>query len=230
MCNYIIEGGIDFYSELMKDDNDINSSKSNDNMCLLSAMPLSYNNITLPCTHKFNYEALYQEVIIQKHNQKYGLKDNIKLTVSQFKCPYCRTISNKLLPHVPLCPVQRKIVGVNSPAELCMEHKKCEYLFASGKQKGKACDKYAFESKYGTFCNTHWRITQNRCVSKDKKNIIINKKKSKSKKIPKPWTQEMQKIFKDNKVVDLRNKLREYGLKVSGTKYILVHRLVTGQK
>ena len=62
-------------------------------------------------------------------------------------------ISNKLLPHVPLCPVQRKIVGVNSPAELCMEHKKCEYLFASGKQKGKACYRGAFEGKYGIFCN-----------------------------------------------------------------------------
>ena len=66
---------------------------------------------------------------------------------------------------------------------------------------------------------------------KSKINKIQNSKKiKKSIKFPSPWTTEMQKLYTDSRVIDLRNLLREKGLKVSGNKPILVHRLISAQK
>jgi len=231
MCNYIINGNIDFYAELMNDSVDDSVDDSADT-CLLTGEKLTYNHIDLQCNHKFNYLPLYNEVISQKITKKNGgMRDIVRLSLSQFKCPYCRTISNRLLPYIPEKDTKHKYIGVNYPEGLCMEHRKCEYLFASGKKKNELCNKSAFESKYGNFCQTHWKLNMNRDFAKEnkskenKENKDIKVKKKVN--IPQPWTNEMQDMFKKLKLVDLRNKLREHGLKVGGTKHILVHRVVT---
>ena len=59
--NYIIEGGLDFYAEINKNDSEDESS-----LCLISGESLGRNHIELPCNHKFNYVPLYQEVVTQK--------------------------------------------------------------------------------------------------------------------------------------------------------------------
>ena len=222
MCNYIINGNIDFYAELMNDSVDDSADT-----CLLTGEKLTYNHIDLQCNHKFNYLPLYNEVISQKITKKNGgMRDNVRLSVSQFKCPYCRTISNRLLPYIPEKDTKHKYIGVNYPEGLCMEHRKCEYLFASGKKKNEMCNKHAFESKYGTFCQTHWKVSMNRALAQEKSKE--NKEKGKKEiNLPQPWTNEMQDMFKKLKIVDLRNELRKHGLKVGGTKHILVHRIVT---
>ena len=215
MCNYIINGNIDFYAELMNDSVDDSADT-----CLLTGEKLTYNHIDLQCNHKFNYLPLYNEVISQKITKKsVGMRDIVRLSLSQFKCPYCRTISNRLLPYIPEKDTKHKYIGVNYPEGLCMEHKKCEYLFASGNKKNEMCNKHAFESKYGIFCQTHWKVSVNRALAPEKGKKKIN--------IPQPWTNEMQDMFKKLKIVDLRNELRKHGLKVGGTKHILVHRIVT---
>jgi hypothetical protein len=218
MCNYIINGNIDFYAELMNDSDDDSADT-----CLLTGGNLTYNHIELQCNHKFNYLPLYNEVISQKITKKnYGMRDNVRLSLSQFKCPYCRTISNRLLPYIPEKDTKHKYIGVNYPEGLCMEHRKCEYLFASGKKKNEMCNKHAFESKYGTFCQTHWKVSMNRALAQENK-VKVKKEIN----LPQPWTNEMQDMFKKLKIVDLRNELRKHGLKVGGTKHILVHRIVT---
>jgi hypothetical protein len=220
MCNYIINGNIDFYAELLNDSDDDNTD-----YCLLTGENLTYNHIVLQCNHKFNYLPLYNEVISQKITKKsYGMLDNVRLGLSQFKCPYCRTISNRLLPYIPEKDTKYKYSGVNYPEGLCMEHRKCEHLFACGKEKNEPCNKNAFESKYGTFCQTHWKVSVNRALAQEKNKEIKVKKEID---LPQPWTNEMQDMFKKLKIVDLRNELRKHGLKVGGTKHILVHRIVT---
>jgi hypothetical protein len=102
---YIIEGNINFYSELMKDDDSDDNmivdnddkEKKEDELCLLSGEPLDKTMLKLPsCGHKFNYVPLYKEIYNQKkHLNSY---ETAKLLDGQIKCPYCRTVCNLLLP------------------------------------------------------------------------------------------------------------------------------------
>ena len=85
---FIFEDGFDFKSELLKED-------TNESVCLISGAPL-LNPIKLSCGHEFNFEPLFKEVFNQKINPHF--KNDVQLKVSQFKCPYCRKIQNKLLP------------------------------------------------------------------------------------------------------------------------------------
>lgn len=208
MCNYVFEEVLDFYSELFKEDDDVVS----EDVCLISREPLVFNSITLECKHKFNYESLFNDVVSQKQGNQYGVRDNVRLSISQFKCPYCRTVYNKLLPYTPIYGFTQYITGVNSPLHMCMEHKRCSYKITKGKNVGHLCERHAFESEKGVFCPKHF--------------YIMNKKEA----LPTNWTNEMQEMYKTNKIDGLRNILRGRGLKVSGTKREIVYRLVTSMK
>ena len=81
MTNYIIQGNINFFSELMNEqDNDetvntnvntdintnvhdINKTKSLElkECCLISNQPLDKTEIKLECNHSFNYKNLYNQ-------------------------------------------------------------------------------------------------------------------------------------------------------------------------
>jgi hypothetical protein len=96
---------INFYEELYKSlDNDVND---NDNECLITLMPLQENAVTLKCGHKFNYEALYDEIYNQKYVlQKYNILDQkyrkfLQKNLYFLKCPYCRELQTELLPYLP---------------------------------------------------------------------------------------------------------------------------------
>jgi len=211
MCNYFIEGDIDFYSELLKDD----EAEYNENICLISGEPLGFNKITLDCGHSFNYEPLFKDVVSQKQTNNFGIRDNIRLSLTQFKCPYCRNVYNKLLPYTPIYGFTQHIVGVNSPLHLCMDYKRCSYKMVKGKKVGHLCERPAFESAIGVFCQTHFSV---------------NSKKNKEYSLSNEWTDEMQELYKTNKIDGLRNILRTRGLKVSGTKREIVYRIITTSK
>jgi hypothetical protein len=168
--NYILEDNFDFYTILGKQliDSSTNYNKENENdICLISREKLIHNHISLPCNHKFNYLPLYHEIINQK--KKYSKTWNKFLATSQIKCPYCRSIYNKLIPYVPLDNVV-KIRGINHPPKYCMDHQKCQWSFINGKNKGKSCNNFAFQSSSGKFCKRHFLLTE----KKEKK--IIEKK------------------------------------------------------
>jgi hypothetical protein len=164
MNKYIIDGNIDFYKELLNDD----ESKTDDNVCLLTGLPLIKNHIKLPCAHTFNYEALYNEVRNQKQFNEYNIHI---LQVYDIKCPYCRNVSHNLLPYVPIIK-KEKINGVNSPDKYTMNHKSCSYQLMRGKNKGDICNENGFETdNEGDLCEKHW-----------KKSILVkNKDKEKEK-------------------------------------------------
>jgi len=128
--------------------NDIVNNNDDSNNCLISNTKLTSNAIKLSCGHVFNYESIYKEVSKQKIHR--SVLEVVKLKEYQLKCPYCRTIQDKLLPFLKL-PGIRKIFGVNHPLHKTMCTNTCKYHFKTGKNKGKPCDMICFFE----CCNTH---------------------------------------------------------------------------
>lgn len=140
--NYNIEDDFDFYKELnMSKTNKIENEKK-EKICMISHDKLTYNSITLPCNHSFNYLPLYNELIESQKKNK---------TIC---CPYCRKVCNKLIPYIPLKSVQ-KIYGLNSPENQCLPSPKCCKIISCGIKKGSTCDSNGIEYAEGTFCKKH---------------------------------------------------------------------------
>ena len=155
--NIILEDNINFYEQLNK----IDSDDEEENVCLLTNLPLDENKITLPCNHSFNFFPLYKEVVNQKTGPSVGLEID-RLRFNQIKCPYCRQKVNHILPHVLLNDEMKYVNGVNTPEKICMSFKNCSYIFKTGKNKGNYCSKTAFHSPNGCFCNIHQKNISNK--------------------------------------------------------------------
>ena len=148
LMNYKIENDMNFFIELKKELGDILPIESdvshNNNICLITHQPLEVNHVTLTCRHKFNYLPLYNEVVIQKKN--YNYLEITRLALYQIKCPYCRTITNKLLPYIEH-PDVSYIRGVNYPLRYCMTLCTCKWIIRSGKNKNNICERQAYETE-----------------------------------------------------------------------------------
>jgi hypothetical protein len=204
--NYIIEDNFNFFNELNKEeDMDQSSGNKNEQVCMISHMPLTYNSVKLPCNHTFNYLPLYKELVLV----------NTHTPHKTIKCPYCRTMSMKLLPYIPLVGVEKRY-GINIPKTLCMDGPKCVYSIKSGKHKGLECSKDGMEGPDGTFCKKHFEHIQ-----------VASEEQSKIKK-PKPiiiWTNEKEDLFKRKTVAQLKEMLKKKRMKTTGLKKELVNRV-----
>jgi len=210
--NYIIENNIDFFGELNKE---LSNNNNVDEICLLTHQCLESNFITLNCNHKFNYLPLYNEVCNQKRD---NYLETTYLSVKQIKCPYCRSITNKLLPYIKHKDVVYKR-GVNCPLKYCMSLYSCEWM-KHGKHKCQVlCNKDAFKSEYGTYCSYHQNICKNKEIHKTKTINIESK-----------WTEEHEKLNTKYTVSQLRQVLRDNKQKckfvISGNKKELIHRII----
>lgn len=119
------------------------------NACLITNEQLNLFHVSLDCGHKFNYEPLYQEVLRQKGRLGFN-NYHEKIEVNQIKCPYCRTLTNKLLPYIGQHPMIKRLVGVNAPAHMCMAGVKCHV---------ESCHTNAFyDHDNKTYCLRHYNI------------------------------------------------------------------------
>lgn len=212
MPNYVVEDGIDFFAELNKKEN----SSDGENLCLLTNSTLLNNMITLPCNHSFNYLPLFLEIRNQK---RFNPNETYNLLRHQIRCPYCRQVSNKLLPYIPPSVVGKgvmRISGVNSPDSLCMKHKICTWKYKSGTKKGCECNKKGFESPCGNLCETHWKYTKKLADKKTKEEEIV-------------WSEEMENLYKKHTVQQLKVMLKNKNLKIGGIKKELVIRLINNK-
>lgn len=169
---YEIEDNLDFFAALKSIQGPSNAfepepDESHENVCLITNDPLNAFNVTLDCGHKFNYEPLYQEVLRQKG--RLGVHNYYeKIGIHQIKCPYCRTITNNLLPYIGLHPTMKRLTGVNAPAHTCLSGVACHH---------NSCDVNAFyEHDSKPYCLRH----HNAAIKAASK----SKSKSKSKAIP----------------------------------------------
>lgn len=162
--NYIVEDNFDFYSELkggLSTDTIVKDASAASAVCMISHEPLTYNSITLPCKHSFNYVPLYNELCI--HNNK-----------QYINCPYCRSKSDKLIPFIPLDGIS-KIHGVNYPTKMSMPVPKCSFILTSGMYKGLACEQSGIEYEYGIFCNKHMKYNLNTKWTLEKEELFKSK-------------------------------------------------------
>ena len=87
------------FNKLLNDELNKKENDHKENICLISKEPLEKIHIKLSCNHVFNYESIFNEVVKQKLKKNY--KETQKLSRYEIKCPYCRNVENKLLPHNP---------------------------------------------------------------------------------------------------------------------------------
>ena len=100
MKKYNIEGSIDFFTELYKSlDEEEENEQNDDNLCLITNLPLNDNFFKMDCGHKFNYVPLYLD--IKNHKQKFnGMEGNSsRLNKNEIRCPYCRNRHKGVLPY-----------------------------------------------------------------------------------------------------------------------------------
>jgi len=179
--NYIIDGDVggavefDFFTQLKnmlnqtKNDETDNHDKINlgedqdqdqDNYCLLTKEPLENIHIKLACGHKFNYVPLYREVVMQKTTgmTSTGYYTTHSLKRNEIKCPYCRTVQDKLLPYLEYDGVN-KTMGVNHPKTLSMSVQTCTHIIECKKSKNKSstcCKENAVHFLNGAYlCKKH---------------------------------------------------------------------------
>ena len=186
-------------SNNMSNNDSINERKSKER-CLISNELLENNAITLACNHKFNFLELYNEVVEQKTKK---LLDNSKLKLNEIKCPYCRTVNNKIMPYFKYYE-NKLIKGVNNPPDLSIVLYECSYIDKSLNK----CGKSACITKHGIFCNNHFKYTLN----EEKLLAIIDP--------------DIMKMYKKKTIVELKNELRAHNYKLTGKKEDLINRLI----
>jgi uncharacterized Zn finger protein (UPF0148 family) len=110
MTKYTIEGNIDFYSELYKSMDEDIEDVNDDNLCLITNLPLTDLFVKMECGHKFNYKPLFYD--IQNHKKKFNNMERHTLRILEIRCPYCRKIQKNLLPYHEGIGIE-KVHGVN---------------------------------------------------------------------------------------------------------------------
>ena len=123
--NYIIEDNIDFYKSI-NDDNTINNNNE-EGLCLITNEPLEPDFVSLKCGHAFNYIPLYNDILGHKTKGNRLEHKQFQLNKNQIRCPYCKTVQNKLLPYYEKKGV-KAILGVNVQ---CPPNDSCNYIHSS---------------------------------------------------------------------------------------------------
>ena len=163
----------DFFNEInnTNDSEDEGNDEDENNRCLISYDILNENSIKLPCEHSFNYFPLYQEICNQKLNINF--REIVRLKIYQIKCPYCRTVHDNLIPYHEMDGVISKH-GVTKPNKYVLMPDNCKYIFKSGKNKGKKCNKNC----NGEYCS---KVHKKFAETKVKLQKYINHDKNESK-------------------------------------------------
>jgi hypothetical protein len=186
---------VDFFSELSKIIKNTNGANNNslessnivistpsstpaseyDDICLISKEKLHPNHITLECKHKFNYIHIYKEVLYQKTKSN-TLYEVTKLQPHQIKCPYCRTITNKLLPYIPY-PSVHIAKNIHSSYPDCIHTPRCSHTTKKVGNTYSTCEKNAlfYEKENILLCPSHYKQYVSKREKELLKNIIKNK-------------------------------------------------------
>ena len=170
---------LDYFNYLLEKDN-VGDNRNNNlnrdnNLCLISNNKLEDNYITLKCKHSFNYLEIYDEVYNQKVNK---ILDNKFLKTNEMKCPYCRTVSNFLLPYHKYYKVKNE-KGVTNPKEFCLKTQVCSYIY----KNGNTCKNTGCLINNTIICNRHcgYNIYEDDIIRKTPEDTINELRKLKKK-------------------------------------------------
>lgn len=113
---------------------------------------------TNPNTNNNTNTNTNNNITVYNYNSSVNM-ETTKLSYNEIKCPYCRSITQNLLPYYPY-PEIKQIRYVNSPSSLCMSGVKCGYYGA--KHIDKECNNAPiYDETYGLTCKTHLRMFAN---------------------------------------------------------------------
>jgi hypothetical protein len=215
MTNYIIEGNIDFYSELYKS-LDESSDLQSDNLCLITSEPLKENYITLDCNHKFNYVAIYNDIVTCKTKTSY--LDTQHLSFNEIRCPYCRKKQSRLLPYYENMGL-KKIHGVNYVDETLLyssHYKIGKCSFQNENENENICCSNTYVSKLKEdgkdYCYQHKKLAKAQIV----KNILLKNLEFHSLRLDRAL-----RVAQCNKILSLMPIL-EFWMRSRQTSYILI--------
>lgn len=152
MPNYIIDCSINFYEELIKEQSETENIDEN-NLCLLSNLPLDETFVTLPCNHKFNYIYIFNEVKNSKKNNFLNSNYYSKpLLPNEIRCPYCRQSFFSLLPPCKHIKGTSILKNINSNSSVCLNIK------CKGKTSKNTieCSNNVYVTPLGHYCNNHY--------------------------------------------------------------------------
>jgi len=136
MKKYYIEGNLDFYEELYKS---LDKEETDENVCLITNFPLKDRYVQLECGHKFNYDALYNDLVKFKTKFNHMEKPGQRLERNEIRCPYCRHKQKEILPYYSDMPF-KKVKGVNclfddiQPSSQSV--KRCEFYYSTHNENG----------------------------------------------------------------------------------------------
>lgn len=216
MPKYLIEGNINFYDELYKSlDSYIEPSQpkedeNDNNLCLITQKPLTESYVQLECKHKFNYNAIFHDVL--NHKKKFNTMERHSLKINEIRCPYCRNIQRSLLPHVEGFP---KIHGINHIDE---ENINGQY-FRMGYSKGKCCYKDETCEKCDctmvkmmmtdnkSYCYTHYSQVIHKMIKEKQEKIKEEKMKKKMEALQKKQEEKQKK--QEEKNAEKQKKMEE---------------------
>ena len=206
---YNIEGNLQFYEELYKDEEEENE---NQKYCLITNEPLKENFITLECNHSFNYNPLFNDIL--NHKLTYNKLESTMLKDNQLRCPYCRNVQNKLLPHFEGI---KKVYGVN-----CLDDKYTIHTNSNphldGYVEGGACNYYngcnityvkklSLDNK--TYCYCHMHMATQKYYLNEKMKLYENAKKLKLEKKEKELEKKKKLMEEKEKLKEEKKKLME---------------------
>jgi uncharacterized Zn finger protein (UPF0148 family) len=215
MPKYVIEENLSFYDELYKSLDEPETQEETTEMCLITNAPLKENFVTLGCNHKFNYDAIYNDIYC--HKKKYNSMERCALKHKEIRCPYCRTIHKELLPYVD---GYQKVHGVNHYDE--MQDKSdytyhsefkpgvCAYVLPTSNaiensvvpsQKCPNCYVKMFQIDNKTYCSIHYttrtrevyRANKIKEQMEKKKAVMLEKQKIKDEKIKAKLEEKLKK-------------------------------------
>jgi hypothetical protein len=214
MNKYNIEGDINFYEEIMKEE-EKDKINNETNKCLITGGDLKEYYVTLECKHSFNYDAIYKEITKQKFVYKtyeshyLSSKDYKKAQLYKNKhyirCPYCRNIQFTCLPFYPHMMYEEK-VGINKMEGIKGKENESFFLYGVEFKKGVCNYKYCpkiekvvanilnddstLDNHLHTYCKYHFLNAQ----------ILYNKKKKQEEKeLQKKLNHEMKQKVQDEK-------------------------------
>lgn len=246
MTYYIMDISFIFYDELNNindtadtndnnnNQNDINNDNShdsnNENVCLISNLPLDETAVTLPCQHKFNYYYIFNEVLNSKKKNHNIYSSSSKLAQNEIKCPYCRTIYDNLLP-LPLDIIGvYKCDAVNSPNyqsfKIECKEPECKYSKTPSENVNlfepiNYHNNKVYVTPLGYYCKKHYTHNKKKYEKdnhQNKNNISKNNELINENWISSKWNKYT--------IDQLKIVLKENKLKVSGKKALLITRLI----
>jgi hypothetical protein len=230
MPKYIIEGGIDFFSELYKsldDDESIFKTEQDNNLCLITNQALTTNYVTMNCGHKFNYIPLFKDIDNHKKNFNNMESSSGRLGKNEIRCPYCRKKQTDLLPYYENFGIP-KVPGINElyvvePVKSYKHYHSCEYIIpvnslngdpvldASGVPHVAKCYFYGSQIE---FCanNTNYGDTKYYCWNHKKimirkyKKELLEKAKAAAKEAKLKAKEEAKKVKEEAKIKEKEEK------------------------